>query len=252
MKAIPLYFIPGAMCDERLWLPVIEYLNALAPQAYHCELLSIPKTGDLNTAVTELSQIIESKSGHSSNLNSSHNLDTRACNIIGFSLGGYLAASFAAKYPQQVKKLLLVSSMPSALSDAALKKRRRTISYIEKHGYQGVSIERTKALVDQTHHENMSVLKLIQTMDHQCGGDTLIQQLTLTLQRENVLEKLAQSQLPVSFSVGDTDCKVNIIELMHLVQNYNEMEHTVTPRTGHMFPLESPEILAQHIIKWFR
>lgn len=235
MEATPLYFIPGAMCDERLWLPVIEHLNSLAPQQYRCELLAIPQTGDLDTAISELSQEIVAN----------------PCYLIGFSLGGYLAASLAAKYPEQVKKLLLVSSMPSVLAESTLKKRRRTISFLAKHGYQGISIERTKGLVDEVHHENMSLLSLLQTMDHESGCATLIKQLTLTMQRENVLDKLHQSQIPVYFSVGDRDCKVDISELSQLLLGYKSMELIITPSTGHMFPLESPEVLAKQIQTWF-
>lgn len=239
MSATPLYFIPGAMCDERLWLPVIEYLNTSSPPKYRCELLAIPKTDDLNTAISELLATINLTGGN------------QPCHIIGFSLGGYLAASLAAKHPKRVAKLFLVSSMPSVLSERLTKERRRTVAFLSKHGYKGVSIERAKALVDNSQHENEDLLTLIQTMDHQSGGQTLIQQLKLTMQRENVLEKLHLHQLPVRFSVGECDIKVDVEVLTQLVHHYGNMDLMITPSIGHMFPLEAPSVVAQQIQQWF-
>lgn len=239
MSATPLYFIPGAMCDQRLWLPVIDHLNTLYPQKYRCQVLAIPKTDDLNTAVSELLAKML------------HKGENKPCYVIGFSLGGYLAASLAAQHPQHVKKLFLLSSMPSVLSERLMKERRRTVAFLSKHGYKGVSIERTKALVDASQHENKELINLIQTMDHQSGGQVLIEQLKLTMQRENVLEKLQAYQLPVRFSIGESDIKVDAKELSSLVSVYGNMDLTITASIGHMFPLEAPEIVAQQIQEWF-
>lgn len=235
MNATKLYFIPGAMCDQRLWHKVEAFLEKQAPLQFSCEYLSIPKTDRFDEALKLLSEKLEGK----------------PINLIGFSLGGYLSASLANRYPELIKKLLIVSSMPCVLSERLLKERIRTVAFLKRHGYQGISLARAQALMDESHAHNTSLLKLIQTMDTQCGAEVLTQQLQLTLQREDVLSALNKAQIPVRFSVGESDIKVDITKLTGLIKPYDKMDLILTPHTGHMFPLESPQILAQQIIDWF-
>ena len=90
-----IYFIPGTMCDERLWLPLWHELQKTAQPPLNLIHLEIPQYNTIDKIVTHLAkQIIKDDSL-----------------LVGFSLGGYLASALAIKYPDKIKKLLLLEGV---------------------------------------------------------------------------------------------------------------------------------------------
>lgn len=237
-KPQPLFFLPGAMCDQRLWLQVESFIHKLAPDKFDCHFLNVPETANFEEALLTLKRQF-------------NELTTEAVKLVAFSLGGYLSASLVKRFPGLIQRLMLVSSMPCALSSLAIKRQQRIMAFVEQQGYQGISYERAQELVDEAHMDNRALLRLISDMDSKAGGERLLKQLALIIQREDTLPFLHQAQIPVRLSVGESDIKVDLTSLSPLVEQYELMDLIVTPHTGHMFPLESPQILAQQIIDWF-
>ena len=231
-----IYFIPGTMCDERLWLPLWHELQKTAQPPLDLIHLEIPQYNTIDKIVTHLGkQIIKDDSL-----------------LVGFSLGGYLASALAIKYPDKIKKLLLVSNMSSTLVDNELKERSRTIDWIRSNGYSGIPMKRIQSLLHNNAYKNQSITSTIKTMDKDLGKDVLLHQLTVTTQRKNLLPKLAEISIPVTFCIGEQD-NIASIEQISKITKYNQnVTIQAFKNTGHMLPLEQPALLANALKEWFK
>ena len=231
-----IYFIPGTMCDERLWTNVWQSLSPLLTNSVEFINLAIP-------SLETISEIAE---------NLADQLDDNSA-LVGFSLGGYFASEIAIKFPQKVSNLLLVSNMSSALPEKESKERARTIQFIKANGYTGVPDKRINHLLDPCAHNNEQIKDTIRAMDKTMGVDVLLHQLNVTTLRANLLPQLAELECPLTFCIGDTDCLVKIDRIQNQISQTASNNKTleIVPNTGHMLPLEQPELLAGIIAKWF-
>ena len=107
-----IYLIPGLMTDERLWSRIIPLLK----DEYELIHVPIPHTGDFDEIIDIL-----------------FNLFTEdKVNLLGFSLGGYIASYFAITYPNRVNKLFMLAATPGSSSEAEIERRKQKFTVINK------------------------------------------------------------------------------------------------------------------------
>jgi len=219
------------MCDQRLWQACIKYL----PVNIELVHIAIPPGNSIDEIITTLHE----------------QFPVERINLVGFSLGGYLASAYALKYPEKVSKLLLISNMSYSLPEAELKERSRTIAYLKTHGYSGIPTKRITALLHPDNSKNQNIINCIREMDTTLGKETLIHQLTVTTQRENLLIKLPNLPFAVKFLIGDKDSLVKLSRINAILEKSNFVSLSVLSNTGHMLPLEEPQKCALNMINFF-
>ena len=236
-----IYFIPGTMCNQQLWLPVWQLLREQCNEELQLIHLVIPSSGTMDEVVDALA----------------HKIIEKNAILVGFSLGGYIASAIALKLAHKLQHLLIVSNCPKNLPEAEIKQRKRTVDWIKQRGYSGIPNKR----IDDLLHPKIKQLSLpryqhikqtIVEMDQALGVNVLLHQISVSLLRPNLLSLLANLTLPITFLVGDED---NLVELVsfrkELAQMFtieeNVLIHEIA-NTGHMLPLESPQVLATKII----
>lgn len=231
-----IYFISGTMCDERLWTNVWKSLPTLLPESTEFIHLPIPSLNTIDEITDFLSEQLHDNSF-----------------LVGFSLGGYLASNIALKYPRKIEKLLLVSNMSSALPEKEKKERSRTIQWIKSNGYNGIPDKRIQHLLHPSAHANEHIKQTIRAMDKALGKNVLLHQLDVTTQRENLLPELFKLNCPIKFCVGDSDCLVKLSRIEKQIDESITENKTlkILKNTGHMLPLEQPQLLAHIISEWF-
>jgi pimeloyl-ACP methyl ester carboxylesterase len=233
-----IYFIPGTMCDERLWAETWDKLS-LSLVGYTFKNLPIPSLNNID----KITQALSLK------------LPNNSC-LVGFSLGGYIASNIALKHPNKVANLMLISNMSSALPEKETKERSRTIQWINTNGYNGIPNKRIQHLLHPNAHKNQEIIQIIKDMDSTLGKSVLLHQLNVTTQRENLLPSLCKLAQPMKFLIGDTDNLVDIdkienqLQLTSIDQTQRKHDIEIVKNTGHMLPLEQPSHLAQTIVSW--
>ena len=231
MTQIPLYFLPGTQCDDALWQQVFEYL----PPQFTPISLVIPTRDNLASIVEALRKA----------------LPDPPLNIIGFSLGGYVASLFATTYPQCINQLLVVANAPTALPPQEILIRQQTLDYIEKNGYSGMPKTRIRQLLSPMNHQNSDIIDIMRQMDKRGGESMLVNQLSSTTQREDLLGPLNQQSFTTKFVIGEHDDLVNINELKKSLLN-DRLSIETLENCGHMSPLESPQSVAHIIEQYFK
>lgn len=237
---IPLYFLPGTQCDEQLWQQVFELL----PKHFIPHDITLPHG---NTPL-EIVHALHQQFAHQ---------QTKPINLIGFSLGGYLAALYASCYPDNLQKLLILANAPHSLPEHEIRLREQTLSYITTHGYKGMPRKRIEQLLANANKHNADIIDKISAMDKRGGQAMLTQQLTSTSQRINLVPQLSTLPFDIKFVVGEEDNLVNIDTLkqdLALGGSDSQSKNValdIIEHCGHMSPLESPQAVAQHIIDFF-
>jgi haloalkane dehalogenase len=100
-QGIPLIFLHGSGQESSQWLKVIQYLGI----NYHCFAPDLLGFGDSERPSIHYSINLEVEC-LASYLGAIH---LKEIYLIGHSLGGWIAASYGLKYPDQVKGLILIS-----------------------------------------------------------------------------------------------------------------------------------------------
>lgn len=219
-------FVPGTLCDERVW----SRLTPLLGDAF--DLNYVP----LHQARTRL-QMQELIATHSA----------PAANLVAFSLGAYLAIEHAVAHPERVKSLVLIANSAKALKPAEVLARERIVAVLERNAYTGMSRQRLRELLHPAHLNDKAIAGTIRQMALDLGKEVLLTQFATTIDRPDLMDRLAGLNFPVLIVGAEEDNLVPPEELRQMVARFPNASLQILSGTGHMIPLEAPEALADHI-----
>jgi pimeloyl-ACP methyl ester carboxylesterase len=219
------------MCNESLWNRLIPLFD----DSYEFIHLKIPQKENFDEIIEEIDKkIIEDST-----------------NILGFSLGGYIALHYALKYPKKIEKLMLVSSSFNSLKKDEIEKREAGLNFIKQFGFKTLSKKAVQVMLDKSNIENLKLIKQIQDMYNSLGEENLFSQMKSTLYREDLTNKLIRLNVNILFvySIYDNLLDTNTIEKM-VLKNKNFKSNRFES-TSHMLTLEKPLEIKEIIKKWF-
>ncbi len=226
-----IYLIPGFMCNESLWNRLIPLFD----DSYEFIHLKIPQKENFDEIIEEINKKI---------------IDDSA-NILGFSLGGYIALYYALKYPKKVKNLMVVSSSSTSLSQEEIKKRESGLKFINQFGFKTLSKKAIQLMLDKSNSEDTKLIKQIQNMYSSLGEENFFSQIKSTLHREDLSNELSRLKVNILFvySIYDNLLDTDTIEKM-VLKNKNFKSKTFES-TSHMLTLEKPLEIKEIIKNWF-
>lgn len=212
------------MCDERLW----EFTQQELGLSFSLHHVAIPMKDTIESIIDALAVV----------------LPAEPINLLGFSMGGYLACAFALKYPERVKRLMVLSNTASGLLETERQQREIALNWVRKQGYKGIPKKKAFAMLGLSHKSRVELVDIIVAMDSALGEAVFIQQLKSSLIRPDLLLKLKKASFSLSFVVGKEDALLSkaVIEDMQNVKQFNVK---TLNQCGHMLPLEQPAILAE-------
>ncbi len=225
-----IYLIPGLMCDERLWSAIIPYLE----DKYELINLPIPLIENFDMALKELENIIEDEN----------------INLLGFSLGAYLASYFTIKNPTKVKRLFLLAGTPGSMNEDEIIKRKMTLNQIEKFGFKGLSHKVVLTLLKEKNHDNIELIELIKDMFKKLGKDVYKIQIKSSFNRIDISNELKNLKIPIRFFYSKEDKLLNYEILNKFTQEDKHISLVSKEGSSHMLPLEESKDVSKEIIKW--
>lgn len=179
-----------------------------------------------------------------------HQLDLQSFTLLGYSMGGRVALSYAARFPKRIKKLILESASPGLDSEKEQAIRRRAdeslADEIEQKGIEAFVnkweniplFESQKKLpieVQQAIRKERLSQNIIGLANSLRGMGTGAQ--------EPVWKKLIRLPFPVILITGELDEKFNLIA-KQMVLHLQDSKHIVVPGVGHSIHVENPEQFA--------
>lgn len=221
-----LLMIPGLMCNEKLWSKI---------ELNNYKSLPIPKEDSIEKIIKNLDKTISK--------------EEKKVNIIGFSLGGYLALNYLTKYPNKVNKVLVISSSINNLSSKEILLRQNNLKRMDIHKIRTLSNNAINQLLENKNDtENISLIK---EMFDDLGVDTYKQQLLATLERENLLDMLKEVSNKVLFIASNNDSLVDLTNIKKLCNTNKNFDLKLLDSSSHMIPLEYDYFLYKEILNFF-
>lgn len=225
-----IYFIPGLMTNERLWSRVLSKLQ----KDFEIVHLKIPKS----TNFDEINKILYDE------------IKDLKANILGFSLGGYIASYFAIKFPNRVNKLFMLSATPAKTSDVELARRKEKLEFAKVSDDISLDIKKAKTLVEEQNREDLELLEIIVTMFNEMGKDEFISQLESTFYRKDLSKELKELQIPITMFYSSDDRLLDEEAIRKLENEKHNIKLIKRVGYSHNIPLEFPDELIQNIKIW--
>ncbi|CUH52093.1 alpha/beta fold hydrolase [Shimia marina] len=225
----PIVFLPGMMCDARLFAPQIAALSAR-------HMVSVAPIGGFAT-MTELAQDVL------------QNAPPRFA-LAGLSMGGILAMEVARLAPERVAGLALMDTNPLAELEAVKAKRGPQIEMVRNGELRDVMRDQMIPHYLAESSDAATLELICEDMALALGDQVFINQSIALRDRPDQTETLKYFDNPALVLCGEQDrlCPVARHELMHELLPNSTL--TVLPDAGHLPTLEQPQATTAALTTW--
>ncbi|MDU0353479.1 alpha/beta hydrolase [Paraglaciecola aquimarina] len=165
--------------------------------------------------------------------------------LVGYSMGGYLAALTALENPSRIASLTLIGSTCDALAETAQKARQQTLRLIKNKQYKGMTQKHLAQFFHPSNQQNKEYLALVKNMERDLGPGVLAAQYQATASRNNLLPKLAKASFAVNLIAGELDNFVSPQTFRAMQEAIPKANSHTISNAGHMSPIEQPAELAK-------
>ena len=226
---IPLVFVPGMMCDGRLFGPQIEALSANST----IELATI----SAHDTIEALSADVLAKT-------------PPLFALCGLSMGGIVAIEMIEQAPERIAGLALLDTNPRAETEDISARREPQIQKVLGGGLLAVMRDEMKPNYLADGPDRGRILDLCMDMALDLGPEVFVRQSKALQTRSDRQATLASADLPTLIAYGEDDrlCPVERHELMHRLVAGSRME--VITGAGHLPTLEQPERTNDLLRRW--
>lgn len=231
----PVLFVHGFPLDGTMWLEQIERAapaaRGIAPDLRGFGL-SDPSTLpmlSMDRHAADLAALLDV-------------LEIAAVDIVGHSMGGYVALAFAEQHPERIRTLAMVNSKSTADDDQAKAGRDMTAIKAVIQGRAALAREMADSLLADPASPWLKAR--VETMIEGTRAETIVAGLEGMKQRPDRTDVLETLDAPMAAIVGaeDRSAPVAAAEIMVAAALHGEL--TVVPDTGHMAPIEGPDAVA--------
>lgn len=223
MTTYPLLFVPGLMCDHRLWQPQVEFFELERPVI----VADVSKDASIEAMASRALSSVEGD-----------------FILIGLSMGGIIAFEMIRQAQTRIKGLALLDTNAMAESDARKKERKRQIAEAREGHLSRIVIEELKPnYLAPTHRQDKELKGKILAMAEDQGLAVFEQQSHALMARRESLDTLRKIDCPTEVLCGQEDelCPVEYHQMM--ASNIENAHLTVLPDCGHMSSLEAPIVV---------
>ena len=220
--------LPGLMCDERLFEPLIKLLKP----NYHVHVPIMDTQKSIDGMVKYLLNTI-SGSFH----------------LVGLSMGGIIAMTVAIKDPSRVKSMVLMDTSPhsdSVRKQAARDKQIETVN--QPSDLARIVAQELKPNYVHDRSSNEHVLKLCMKMAMDLGCEVFINQCSALRNRKSLIDSLSFIDCKTLVLCGEHDklCPVTVHE--EIEAKIPNAELSIIPNCGHLPILEKPKLSTEKIL----
>ncbi|HEY1151418.1 MAG TPA: alpha/beta hydrolase [Pseudoduganella sp.] len=232
-EAVPLVLVPGYMLDDTLW-DALRPALAVTGQGASRRLVHVALGGGETVEEMARAALRASPEGR--------------FDLLGFSMGGYVAREMARQAPERVRKLVLVAT--SSRADTPLQVKQRQTAARAKPIGPFRSLGRA-AIIQSLHPANVAneaLVAQVREMGARLGREAFVQQSMVV--RDSDADKLAEIRCPTLIIAAAQDQMRSPDEARELAQGIPHARLEIIEDSGHMIPLEQPERLAALILGW--
>ena len=226
---IPLFLLPGLLCDDALWAHQTETLADVA------DITVVDMTLDSN--VQDMAKRVLAKA-------------PKTFALAGFSMGGYVAQEVMRQAPGRVSRLALLDTSADADTPEKNKQRKGFIAQLGLGGFKGVT---GKLLPYLIHHDRLKddvLTDIIMASAASVGPDAFIRQQHAILERPDGTADLKNISCPTLVLCGRQDALTPLPCHEEMAAAIPNARLVVIEECGHLAPLERPHAVSAVMRYW--
>ena len=179
-------------------------------------------------------------------------LDIKQAVVCGLSMGGYVAFSIVARYPDRVRALVLVATRANADGPETQKNRHALATRARKEGPQPVIASMLpKLLSAHTRMKRPQLEQKVRAMIESTPPDTLARALEGMAERNDYTGELHQIKIPTMVVRGELDEIIPAGDAQLIARTVRGARHEVIALVAHLPNLEASDVfnnaLAQYL-----
>lgn len=224
-------FLPGTLCDSRIFEQQIRVLNQ-----QHLSCISID--------LADCSSLVEAVSATLSKLEGSSRFS-----IVAFSMGGMVAFELLRRCPERIESIVLIASNAHADLPGRAEGRAQHLQQAKQTGLATLIAD--TYMPNYLANNTKAHQELIIQMAEELGIEAFENQLKILADRPESADLLAQIRCPALLigASGDPLCPVSEQQRMHQLIANSEL-HLYT-NSGHFISLEQSEKLTEDLLNWY-
>ena len=227
--AEPLVFLPGMMCDARLFGPQIAELSA--------------DTAVMVAPITQGERIEEIGS-------SLLDMLPKRFALAGLSMGGIVAMELLRRAPDRITRIALMDTNPLAELPAVAANREPQIVKARSGRLLEVMRDEMKPNYLAPGPNRAEVLELVMDMARALGPSVFIRQSRALQRRRDQQAVLRKCKVPALVLCGEHDQLCPVKRHSFMAELIPNAELVVLPDAGHLPTLEQPDAVTAALSKW--
>lgn len=225
---IPLVFLPGLLCDERLWLTQAKSLADIAA--------SVTMDLTLDDSVEEMARRVLTAA-------------PARFALAGLSMGGYVAFEILRQAADRVLRLALFDTSAAPDTPERTAERVASIKAAQFGRFEGVTPRLLSQLVHASKVQGV-VGDTVRAMAQRVGREAFLRQQHAIMGRPDSRHDLAGLALPTLVGVGDSDVLTPPSIALDMHRRIAGSELHVFTECGHLPALETPHETAAVLRRW--
>lgn len=227
--AEPLVFLPGMMCDGRLFGPQIKAFGA--SHAIHLA----PITGH-ETVEALAAEVLANAPAQFA--------------LVGLSMGGIVAMEVVRQAPTRVTRLCLMDTNSQAETPAKAAEREPQIARVMGGSLVEVMRDETKPNYLAPGPGRQAVLDLVLNMALDLGEGVFLRQSRALQRRPDQQAVLRKLRMPTLVLCGEHDALCPVSRHQFMADLVLGAQLRVIPNAGHLPTLEQPEVVNEALVDW--
>lgn len=230
MTKTPVVFLPGTLCNGKLWEPQIRSLESSAD----CIVADLTRSDTIRGMAEDV--LAEAPSQFS---------------LAGLSLGGIVALEIMRLAPERVKKLALLDTNPFLPTEKQLAGWKRLLESEKPLGFvHEITDNLITSLLHPDHWQDVQLTELLHQMAEDIGTEGYVNQLKAVKAREELITVLPTIHCPTLIIVGQQDiiCPLSMSE--YLRDHIKNSSLEVINHAGHLPTLERPDEVSRLMKEW--
>ncbi len=228
-----LLFVPGHMCDERLYAAQVA---ALSPD-FDCQVMVFRRERSLGEIACAIFAA-----------------QPERFHYVGLSMGGYIAFELLRQQPERLISLALLDTKTSADQAPQRASRLADRDRARTSGLDNLVAELPGRWLAPNHAADPALSELVRSMAGSIGLDGLIAQQDAMMARPDSLADLARVACPSLVVVGRQDQVTPLADhqamVEHLRRHRADCRFEIIEDCGHLSTIEQPAATSQLLRAW--
>lgn len=214
--------IPGLLCDDVVWRPVVDRLDGDA---------IVTRYPDRDSLTDMAQDCLDQHGGPLA--------------VLGHSMGARIAMEMAHLEPTRVERLGLYDTGTHPLADGELEKRNEIVQFANENGMAALADRWLPGMIFGPHRENPEIMGALRDMVMRMDPDLHARQINALINRPDATAYLSGIKCPVLLLVGRHDAWSKVSQHEDMLNMLPNARLEIIENAGHFAPVEEPEIVSR-------